>query len=106
MAQYKTITHQLLQDNPRLYESLRENRLLLHTLDLLAQQLKANHDAWTEHLSKTRPHSNPDQLASDALELALNDLQNALLSELPANDDETLSLDAAMGFLRRRTSAA
>ncbi len=106
MAQYLTITLQLLEDNPRLYDRLHQHRLLLPTLDFLARRLKDNHEAWKAHLRRTRPHSDPDQLANDALELALNDLQNALLIESPASDDEVLSLDAAMSFVRRHMPAA
>ena len=53
-----------------------------------------------------QPSSDPHQIASEALEMALQELADRLPSESPPDANETLSLDAAMAFLRRHTPPA
>jgi hypothetical protein len=103
--QYKTMVLELLQDRPQLHNRLRKNRMLLATVNLLATNLRHRHEAWKHHLSGTRPDSDPGQIASEALEIALRDLQDSLPSESP-DEAEALSLDEAMAFLRRHTPPA
>ncbi len=71
---YKTIVLELLEDRADLHEHLRRTRLLLRTLDLLATELRDRHLSWKERLALSRPGSTPDQLASEAMELAIQDL--------------------------------
>ena len=71
---YKTIVFELLQDRADLHEHLRRTRLLLRTLDLLATELRDRHLSWKEALAPSRPGSTPEQLASEAMELAIQDL--------------------------------
>ena len=54
------------------------------------------------------PDSDPVQIASEALELAIQDLRDRLLSESAPGGAETepLSLDEAMEFLRRHMPTA
>ena len=59
-----------------------------------------------ERLSQAKPDSDPGQIASQALELALEDLRENLPSESPPSGEEAFSLDAAMAFLRRHTPPA
>ncbi|MGH7170115.1 MAG: hypothetical protein ACRELG_07555, partial [Gemmataceae bacterium] len=66
---YKTIVLELLQNRPELYDQLRKQRMLLPTLNWLAGELKARHQAWKEELQATRPGSD-SQIASEALEPA------------------------------------
>jgi hypothetical protein len=101
--QYKTIILHLLEERPEIYDQLRRNRLLLPTLERYARELKTHHEYWKEQLSRTRPGSE-SQIASEALELALKDLVDILLPE--SSLDETLSLDAAMAFLRQHMPPA
>ena len=54
-------------------------------------------------LCQARPGSDPSQIASEALEMALKELEDRLPSASPQNDHEPLSLDAAMAFIRRHT---
>jgi hypothetical protein len=54
-------------------------------------------------LSRTRPGSDPQQIVSEALELALEEIKGSLVSAYPPNDQEMPSLDDAMNFLRRHT---
>jgi hypothetical protein len=101
---YKTNIHELLQQRPEMHDRLRKDRKLLPTLELYAKELKTSHEAWKELLFKLRPGSDQSQIASEALELALKELEDRLPSEPPQSDNEALFLDAAMLFLRRHTS--
>jgi hypothetical protein len=106
---YKTIVLGLMEEQyPLLYEKLRKERLLLKALDLYGADLKTRHDYWTDRLSLKRPDSDPIQISSEALEMALQDLRDRLRFESAMNGPETgpLSLDAAIEFVRRITSSA
>jgi hypothetical protein len=102
---YKTITLELIQDRPLLYERLRSTKRLLPAIDTYAIELKARHEEWTNLLSQERPERDSSQVASDALELALEELQNRLPCESATDDEEPLSLDAAMATIRRTSHA-
>lgn len=101
--QYKTIVLQMLEDRPRLKDRLRQQRQMLLMLEVYAEQLKAGHETWKERLSPTRPGGDPMQIASEAMELALAELEERLPSESNA-ENETFSLDAAMAFHHRHLS--
>ena len=105
---YKTIVLELLQQYPKLHRELASSKTLLPTLDRYAADLKARHENWTQTLSRERPQSAQSQIASEALELALQELRDALPAESTPNDDspEPLSLDAAMAHIRRHTPPA
>ena len=100
--QYKTIVLELLRDRTELHEQLRLTRRLLPTLETCARELKASHESWKESLSQTNPGSEPSQIASEALELALKELEDRLPSVPPTDDREPLSLDKA--FVQSPTS--
>ena len=102
---YKTIVLELLQQYPELHRELASRKKLLPTLERYAADLKARHDGWTQTLSRERPESAPSQIASEALELALQELRDALSAASAMNDGspEPLSLDAAMAYIRRLT---
>jgi hypothetical protein len=104
--QYKTIALELIRDNPTLYESLRSSKRLLPSMDAYAIELKASHEQWMEQMGRARPGSDPNQLAAEALEMAVQELQAHLPSGLPRDEAEPLSLDAAMSHIRRHTSPA
>jgi hypothetical protein len=107
MAQYKTIALELLQQQPELYEQLRQSRTLLATLDDYAATLRAAHLAWTEELRLANSGSDPVMLSSEALEMAIEDLRERLPSAWAASEEgEGLSLDDAMSYLRRHTPPA
>lgn len=103
---YKTIALEVIQDQPELYERLRSTKRLLPAMDAYAADLKARHEAWREALGRERPGGHPTQVASEALELAIEDLRALLHSALQPTGAEPLSLDAAMSFLRRHTPPA
>ena len=104
--QYKTIALGLIQEQPALYERLRSSKRLLPAMDAYAIELKASHEAWKEQLGQARPVSDPSQIASEAMELAIKELQDRLSSESPPTESEALSLDAAMSFIRRHSPPA
>ena len=104
--QYKTMILELLQQHPEIYNQLRCNRVLPATLNVLAYQLKMSHEHWKSQLSHQRPGSNQSQIASEALEFALKDLEDGLRSEFPSNDSEPLPDGAVMVFIRGRTPRA
>jgi hypothetical protein len=102
---YKTIALRLLEANQELYEQLRTSGMLLQTLEHYAAELKTMHDSWKDELRQAQPGTDPQQMSSAALELALQDLQASLpaASSPSATQDEGLSLDDAIRFLRRHT---
>jgi hypothetical protein len=101
---YKTIILELLQQRPQMHEQLRLARKLLTTLEMYARELKASHAAWKEVLSQARPGSEASQISSEAMEMALKDMEDRLPPESPTDDHETLSLDQAMAFIRSPSS--
>ena len=103
---YKTIVLELLQQRPQLHEQLRVQRMLLANLERYATQLKTSHKAWKELLSGLRPGSDQSQIASEALEMAVKELEDSLPPASPADRSETFSLGEAMTFLRRHTPPA
>jgi hypothetical protein len=102
--QYKNIVLQILEQNPKIYDPLRRQKLLLTTMEHYARELRSLHLAWQETLTQAAPGSDPSQIASEALELALKDLEDRLQSGSPRDGQEALSLDQAMAFIRRHTS--
>ena len=103
---YKTIIYELLQQRPQMHEQLRQQRKLLATVELYARELRISHQGWKELLTQIRPNSDKKQIASEALEMALKDLEDRLPSESPQNANEAVILDAAMLFIRNPTSRA
>jgi len=102
--QYKTIIHELLQQRTEMHDQLRKERKLLPAMELYARELKRNHEAWKETLSQLMPGSDPSQIASEALEIALKEVEDRLPSGSHPDDKEALSLDEAMAFIQGRTS--
>jgi len=97
MYQYKTICLGLLEQRPEIYDQLRQNRTLLPTLNRLAGELKARHQAWIQELQATRPGSD-SQIASEAMELAVQEMEDRLSAD--SQEEAQAFLDAAMAWLR------
>jgi hypothetical protein len=104
--QYKTIILELLQQRPQMHDQLRKDRKLLPALEFYAKELKTSHETWKETLSQAKPGSDPSQIASEALEMALKEMVEHLDSGSPRSENQPLSLDGAMAFVRRPTSRA
>jgi hypothetical protein len=105
---YKTLVLELLQDQyPALHEKLRQEQTLLSTLDRLSIELKEAHVAWMNELRRASPDCDFAQIASEALELAIEHLQGDLRPESPPDGTESpFSLDEAMAYVRRATPSA
>ena len=93
----------LLGHQPEIYNQLREERQVLQAMEHYARELRNLHPAWQETLNRQRPESDPSQIASEALELALKDLGDCLHRGSPLEGQEALSLEQAMAFIRRHT---
>jgi hypothetical protein len=87
---YKTIVLELLQQRPQMHEQLRQQRRLLEEMERYSRWLKSHHEAWKDHLSRSRPGSDPAQIASEAMEIALQELVDRLDSESPPEGSEAL----------------
>lgn len=103
--QYKTIVLELIQQQPEMHEQLRANRTLLATMDAYALALKASHEEWMDRLSQRWPGSDRSQLSSEALEIALKELEEDLSSGSKTDEDGP-TLDGAMAYLKRHTPTA
>jgi hypothetical protein len=90
--QYKNMILELLKQRPEMHDQLRKERKLLPTMELYARELKTSHEAWKELLTQLRPASDPSQIASEALEMALKEQQDRLPPESPQRDSENLFL--------------
>jgi chromosome segregation ATPase len=103
---YKTMVLELLHQRREMEDQLRRTGSLLTTLERYAKELKTRHEAWKKALSQTRPGSDPNLIASEALEMALKELEDRLPSASPADGTAPLSLEAAMAFVCRHTPPA
>ena len=101
--QYKTIILELLQQRPQMHEQLRLERKLLPTLEIYAKELKTSHEDSMEQLRQLRPGSEASQISSEAMEMALKEMEDRLPSE-SQTDDHGTSLDQAMAFIRSPSS--
>jgi hypothetical protein len=94
MTQYLTITLELIEANPTLHERLRQKRELLTTLHQLGKELKASHRVLLHRLRDQRPGDDLRLLQSQALELAVAELQDRLSSSDLADETATTSPEA------------
>jgi hypothetical protein len=99
---YKTIVLELLQQRQEVYDQIRKQRKLLPTMEHYATELKTSHQGWTELLTQMRPGSDKSQLSSEALEIALKELEDRLPSASGSEVRARQFLDAAMLFNRNR----
>jgi hypothetical protein len=104
---YKTIVLELLLDQyPAFHERLRQERTLLSTLDRLAMELKNAQVAWMNELSRASPKRDINQIATEAMELALEHVRGTLPPESADGADNPISLSDAMAFVRKATPSA
>ena len=102
--QYKTIILEMLEQRPKMHQELRQSRKLLPTLEFHASELRDSHEDWKDRILQAKPESDLSQIASEAMELALKDMEDRLPSESNQDESETLSLDQAMAHISRPTS--
>jgi hypothetical protein len=103
---YHTIVHQLLELYPELHEQLRKQRQLLQTIENYARDLKTRHEELKEQLAMAKPASSYMQIANEALEIALQELEDSLPPAFPPDDSQAFSLEDAMTFIRKHTPPA
>jgi hypothetical protein len=103
---YKTMVLELIEQRPQMHAQLKHQHKLLLALELYANELKTRHDAWKEMLWQANPESSERQIATEALERALKELEAALPSVSLPEESDTLSLDGAMAFICRHTPPA
>ena len=103
--QYKTMTLELIKQRPKLYEQLRSSKTLLATMERYALILKASHEAWMAYLNGTLPNSDTGQVSSEAIDIAVKELEHHFDSASTPQEDE-LALDAAMAYVRLHTPTA
>ncbi len=101
--QYKTIVLEMLKTRTELHEQLRLTRRLLPTMDALARELKASHEGWMETLSQSQPGSDPSQISSEAMELALKELEDRLPGESPQDECGLPELEQVTAYLIQPT---
>ena len=97
---YKTIVLELLQQNPTIYNQLCTKRTLNQSLDLYAKELKTSHEAWMHCLHQAMPGREQSQIASEALEIALWEMETFLNSEYPPDESEGPYVEAILTLLR------
>ena len=85
LMQFKTIVLELMRQRPQLYKQLKKEHSLLLTVEICARQLKERQQALQEVLAQANPGSNPSQVASEALEIAVKELEE----RLPPAEKET-----------------
>jgi hypothetical protein len=102
---YKTIMLELLQESPALHHELTQSKQLLPALNRHASALKTRHAYWMSQLRQEQPQSAQEQIASAALEIAVQEMRDAFPNGLPQTLPlpEPFSLDAAMESLRPPT---
>lgn len=88
---YKTIALALIEEQPALHRRLKESRSLLSAMERHARTLKSLHEAQVTQLGTRRPGSDPVQLASEALELAVEALREIIADASPPSGSETES---------------
>lgn len=97
---YKTIVQTLLESRPQMHEELRKERKLLSSLEIYSSQLKDSHESWKGILRDENPQRTSEEISSEAMEMAVNELTDRLPPESLRADQEELSLDQAMATIK------
>lgn len=82
--QYKTIIHEWIQSRPSYHDQLAANKQLLSTMNELAIQLRNLHLEQLSLLQQRQPNRSVDALKSEALEIALQIIEETLPPEIVA----------------------
>jgi hypothetical protein len=102
---YASIVVELLQDQyPSLLDCLHRGRTVSEATNQYASYLECHHESWIDRLSAKHADCDPNQIAKDALALAIEDLGEDISSSaltLNSSEGEALGLYAAMGYVRR-----
>lgn len=98
--QYKTIMLELLQQNPSLHDRLQKTGQLFSTMETYTRQLKVRHELWKASLAEQNPALGAIEISAAALEIAVQEIEQALRTEYPGNAGEPHSVAAAIDFVR------
>ncbi len=79
--QYQSLALGLIESQPALHRRLQRSRRLVEVMESHALDLKASHLAWIDRLAERRPGDDPQSRKSQALELALADLEERFAQE-------------------------
>ena len=101
---YKTIILEMLRSHRELAHQLKTERRQLEVVIKLAEELKQIHSDLQAQLTAARPNSDPSQIASEALEMAMKQIEDGLNAN--SETDSPPSLDGAMAYLKRHTPTA
>lgn len=91
----KTIVLRLLEAQPEIHDRLRQSRLMLRAVDFYAERLRSSHGTWKSQLARTRPGSSESQIASEALEIAITELEEGLTSGELLEGNQLVPIDEA-----------
>lgn len=103
---YQTMILELMMQRPRTLKELRSNRVLFPAIELYAKQLRQIHQSWKRHLFQNSLECCEEQIASEALEFALMEVQELFPTEPSDEVGIPFSLASLMAFLRAQTPTA
>ena len=86
-----------------MYERLLSSKRLLTAMDAYATELKASHEAWKNLLDQAHPGSDPRQIASEAMELAVRTSRTVYPPRHRWTQRNRLSLDELMNHFREES---
>ncbi len=76
--QYKTIVLELLRQRTGVARTATADAQAPADTGNLLTELKASHETWKQTLATANPGSDPSQIASEAMELAIKELEDRL----------------------------
>ena len=91
--QYKTIVMELIEQRPHLHEKLKRERKLLSTMERVARELKASREEIRRDLASEQPHMEASLISSQAMAMAISELEARMPPERPNEEKDELSLD-------------
>ena len=101
--QYKTIMMELLEQSPALNSQLKKNHQLLATIEAMARELKRNHERIIGELTDRQLDGGSSGISSQAMEIAVAEMQERLAALSNREEDETLTLDQIMELVTRHS---
>ena len=100
---YKTIVLELLKQQPEMYGELIRSNSLISTLNQLASQLRESHLTILDQLTQKEPNQSQLLLKSEAMEIAVSQLQESLQTIPQSESAGALSLEGAMAYIKQHT---
>ena len=104
--QYKLILLQLLEQHPELFKQVRQRGNIHPKVEYYACELKTLHDAWKAAILQSKPDREASQIASGALEVALEEIQARLPEGSTLHRNQAISLDSMAEAFRNYSPRA